>query len=218
MILDEGRHDERRQLAEVYDDPQPPERIEVAPVVALPTHQGILLSHVRVGDGVKDRRDVREHLRTTAAQMGQRAFVEHHETTIGVRHSVASRRHSADSVSLHAMAIMDRGASAHERQRDESRASVGVTLATPTSLPTAHAQNNTHVCQATRESVTEYAQQSLSALSPTPISDCAHVELSDRTGSGPWACREPGKVRDVTRSIDVAWLTRTASTPRLLIS
>jgi hypothetical protein len=57
VVLNERGHKEGRRLVEVYDDPQPSARIEIAPVEALAAGSRILFAQVcnklagsRVGD------------------------------------------------------------------------------------------------------------------------------------------------------------------------
>jgi hypothetical protein len=56
MVLDEGGHNECRGLVEVYDDPQPPTRVEIAAVEALPAGRWIVVAMVWTGDRAENRR------------------------------------------------------------------------------------------------------------------------------------------------------------------
>jgi hypothetical protein len=95
--LDEGGHDERGVLVEVYDDPQVSTRIEIAAIETLATWSWILLTLVRKADGVQDRCSVLDHLRPAALQMADGALVEDDEATIRIEGAQGIERHSKNA-------------------------------------------------------------------------------------------------------------------------
>ena len=84
MVLDECCHHEARRLVEVYDHPQPSPWVKITPVEALASGGRILLANVGAADRVQDPRDVPQHPRPTAREVGFCAVVEHDAATIRV--------------------------------------------------------------------------------------------------------------------------------------
>jgi hypothetical protein len=66
VVLDEGSHDERLRLVEVYDHSQPSSRIEIAAIEPLAARDRVILAEVRTIDRIENRRGVAEHLRPAA--------------------------------------------------------------------------------------------------------------------------------------------------------
>jgi hypothetical protein len=75
-------------VTEVYDDPQPPMRIEVASIEAFAPRNGIVLAEVRPLDSGEDRVDVRRHPRASPCKMLERARIDCDAAPVRIRRPI----------------------------------------------------------------------------------------------------------------------------------
>lgn len=105
MVLDEGGYHEARLFAEVYDHAQPSPAIEVLPVEPFAVRHGIVFAHIWAGDGVEDRAEMVQHLRTPSSQVIGGAFVEDDAASVGVARLPEPSRHVTLSVMVAASSV-----------------------------------------------------------------------------------------------------------------
>lgn len=76
-MLDQGGHDPRRLVVEVYDHPQPATVIDVSAVEVLAAGACVSRSMIRVGDGAEYQLDLIHQVWPAKSQMQAGASIEH---------------------------------------------------------------------------------------------------------------------------------------------